>query len=141
MLDGIIRPTKYTVLPNINEKILQIWPDKQISSDRVEDQLMYIPPHYKYENSTMKTILLYNNINSWTANVKQDEFLSKHCPVNRCTITTGRMKAPKVDAILFRNKFWYPNYNKPMKQVILTKTIISIYFNKFNITFVIILNP
>lgn len=69
---------------------------------------MFIPERYQYDNAPIKTILLYNNLNSWKIDVGQSGFISNNCPVNRCAITTDQSKASNVDAIMFRDEFIYP---------------------------------
>lgn len=108
-LDGIIKPTKSKVTPRI------VWPNKQ-SGDRVEEQLMFVPPNYQYDDAPLKTILLYNEHIKWKVKDGQSEFVS-NCPVNRCTITTNKLDAPYVDAIIFRDQYVKPVHKKPDKQV------------------------
>lgn len=95
----------------------RVWPEEQIDSDRVEDQLMFIPPRYQYDNAPIKTILLYNNLNNWKVNAGQGEFVSNKCPVNRCAIATNQSEASSADAIIFRNEFTYPGRRNTDLQV------------------------
>jgi len=98
-------------------RLSQVWPEEQIDDDRVEEQLMFVPPHYEYNNAPIKSILLYNDITEWMVDSGQNEFILKDCPVNRCTITTDKSKISKVNSILFRNKFSHPGHIKTGKQV------------------------
>lgn len=99
-----------------------MWPEERIDDDRVEEQLMFVPSHYQYENSPIKTILLFNYFDNWMVKIGQSEFISKDCPVNRCMIISAKSEAPEVDAIIFRNKFSNPGHEKNDKQVKLTYT-------------------
>lgn len=87
--------------------------------DRVEEQLMFVPPHYMYENAPIKRILLFNGINDWMIETGQSEFLSNDCPVNRCTIHTSRKEMYTMDAIVFRDDCsgYIPGGYGPAKQV------------------------
>ncbi|XP_022172107.1 glycoprotein 3-alpha-L-fucosyltransferase A-like, partial [Myzus persicae] len=58
-----------------------------------------------------------NGLSSWMVDDGQRVFISKQCPVNRCTITTKKSEAPDVDAILFRDHFSHPGHRKTGKQV------------------------
>jgi len=114
-LDGSIRPTK--ALSSSGLKLARVWPEEQINGDRVEEQLMFVPPNYDYNNAPIKSILLFNNFNEWIVDSGQNEFISKDCPVNRCTITTDKSKRSNIDSIVFRNEFSRPGHIKSGKQV------------------------
>jgi len=112
-LDGTVRPTR----DKKNPKFGQRWPKEQKNGDRVEDQLMFVPSNYRYDDEPMKKILLYNGLSNWMVDDGQAVFISKQCPVNRCKITTKKSEAPDVDAILFRDHFSHPGHKKTGKQV------------------------
>lgn len=112
-----MRPTRARVSPRGSARSSSVWPEELIAEDRVEEQLMFIPPHYDHDNALTKKILLYNDFGGWAVDVGQTEFLSKRCPVNRCAITTKKSEGPIVDAIVFRNEFSRPNHRKTGKQV------------------------
>jgi hypothetical protein len=78
---------------------------------------MFIPPNYRYDDEPMKTILLFNGLSNWMVEDGQNVFISKQCPVNRCTITSKKSEASNVDAILFRDHFSHPGHRKTGKQV------------------------
>lgn len=78
---------------------------------------MFVPPNYQYENTPMKTILMYNNFNGWMINEGQTEFLSNNCPVDRCSITKNALEAENVDAIIFNEKYSNPSHNRTSGQV------------------------
>lgn len=108
MLDGIQEPNKAEVDPTTGVRISRLWPEEKKGGDRVEEQLMFIPPNYQYENAPLKTILLYNGISNWMVDEGQSEFFSNDCPVNRCTISTKTKLIYSMDAILFREEFYDP---------------------------------
>lgn len=115
--DGTIIPNNERLFPSADIKSSRVWPEERINDDRIEEQLMFVPPRYQYDDAPIKTILLFNGFNNWMVNVGQSKFLSEYCPVNRCTITSTKSKAPNVDAIIFRNEFENPGHEKPAKQV------------------------
>jgi len=98
-------------------KNIQIWPEEQLLvSDRVEEQLMFVPSNYQYENAPTKKILLHN-FSNWMVDLGIEEFISNDCPVNRCTIISRRAKSQEVDAIVFREKYSSPGHKKHGRQV------------------------
>lgn len=115
--DGRIRPNRAQVLHDSKLRTRQVWPNENVYSDRVDEQLMFVPPNYQYENASMKTILLYFGLGQWHILGGQNEFLRKECPVNRCSITNDVSKSSVVDAILFDTNFKYPGHSKSDKQV------------------------
>ncbi|XP_022166630.1 glycoprotein 3-alpha-L-fucosyltransferase A-like [Myzus persicae] len=110
--DGALVPNKADVDPTTGVRIPRLWPEEKKGSDRVEEQLMFIPPNYQYENAPMKNILLYNGVSNWMVDTGQSEFLSNDCPVNRCTISTKTKLIYSMDAVLFREEF-----NDPLSEI------------------------
>jgi len=108
LLDGIQEPNKAEVDPMTGVRVSRLWPEEEKGGDRVEEQLMFIPPNYRYENAPMKTILLYNGVSNWMVDEGQSEFLSNDCPVNRCTLSFKTKLINSMDAILFREEFYDP---------------------------------
>jgi len=110
LLDGTQEPNKAESDPMSGVRISRLWPEENRGSDRVEEQLMFIPPKYQYENAPIKNILLYNGVSSWMVEQGQSEFLSNGCPVNRCIISTDKRKFSSMDAVVFRDEFSDPLY-------------------------------
>ncbi|XP_022166614.1 glycoprotein 3-alpha-L-fucosyltransferase A-like isoform X2 [Myzus persicae] len=133
--DGTIKPTKARLFPSRpGLKLSQVWPEEQnINDDRVEEQLMFVPPHYDHNNAPIKSILLYNNVNEWMVDSGQNEFISKDCPVNRCAITTNKSKSSNIDSILFRNEFSHPGHKKTNKQIWILFVVKSAYYTDLNV--------
>lgn len=116
-LDGRIRPAKAKMSPRNRAKNIRIWPGEQ-PGDRVEEQLMFVPPNYRYDNAPLKTVLLYNDAAEWNVQNGQGEFVSNQCPVYSCSITTNELDAPNADAIIFRDRYHIPPmHKKPKNQV------------------------
>lgn len=118
MSDGTIKPTRARTFHKNGARSSKVWPEEYLDDDRVEEQLMFVPTRYEYNDALMKKILLYNNFNSWMVDGGQIEFFSKNCPVNRCIITKKKSEGPIVDAIVFRNEYSRPNHRKTYNQVI-----------------------
>lgn len=124
MLDGTQEPNQAKVDPVTGVRSSRLWPEEKKSGDRVEEQLMFIPPNYKYEDAPMKNILLHNGLSDWMVDIGQSVFLSNDCPVNRCTISNKQKLSFSVDAIVFRDEFDDPffetGFKKNNKQVGMT---------------------
>lgn len=111
LLDGFVYPERDLVDNKTGVRISKLWPEEQPHGDRVVEQLMFVPPHYKYENAPIKRILIFNHLDSWMIEEGQVEFVWNDCPVNRCTLTTKRSSIINMDAVVFRDK--YLNYGLP----------------------------
>jgi len=116
VLDGIRVPNQAKVDPTTGVRSSRLWPEEKKGGDRLEEQLMFIPPNYKYENAPMKKILLYNSLSNWMVDIGQSEFLSNDCPVNRCTISIKEKLFFSMDAILFRDEFNDPFFGTSLKK-------------------------
>lgn len=94
-----------------------VWPEQLPFGDRIKDQILYIPKGYKYENSPIKTILIYTGLGDvWEIpKLDQQEFFG--CVVSQCSLTVNRSLAPEVDAVLFRHVYFRPSYKRPASQV------------------------
>lgn len=134
MLDGTEMPNKAEIDPITEVRISRLWPEENKENDRVEEQLMFIPPNYQYENAPIKKILLYNDIGNWMVDNGQNEFLSNDCPVNRCIILKKISYFASVDAVIFREKFFDPFYKTGLKRSSKQVPIIKIKFYIYLIT-------
>lgn len=120
-------PTKALV----NRSTSHLWPEERKDNDRIEEQLMFIPPNYQHDNEPIKKILFYNGVASWDIENGQHIFINKKCPVNRCEITTNKSEASDVDAVMFRDGYLHPDHNKSTTQVILRKKPFKLLIVKF----------
>jgi len=109
-------PNQVNVDPVTEVRSSRLWPNEKISGDRVEEQLMFIPPNYKYEDAPMKNILLYNGLSDWMVDIGQSVFLSNDCPVNRCTISFKQKLSYLMDAIVFRDEIDDPFFGTGVKK-------------------------
>lgn len=93
-----------------------MFPSEDPNSDRIVEQLMYIPPDYNEKTAPLKKILLYS-LSNWGLTAGRDTFLNAGCPVNKCTITSNRADAKDADAILYKDQFILPSVPRPANQV------------------------
>lgn len=98
------------------KRIAKLFPSEGPLSDRIVDQLMYVPPDYN-EETPIKKILVYNGLGSWSQEAGRSVFINSKCPVNRCTITVNREEAKDADAILYKDQFVLPSVPRPINQV------------------------
>jgi len=99
-------------------RISRLWPEEKEGGDRIEEQLMFIPPNYQYENAPMKKIFVHkSDLSDWVVDIGQSEFLSNDCPVDRCTILTSPKLIDSMDAVLFLEGFYDFLQEKNSKQV------------------------
>ena len=102
-------------------RIAVLWPHEDPGSDRITNQLMFVPPTSSAGESNgqrLKKILIYNGLGSW-APLKpgRDVFTQARCPVDTCTITSEKAQAADADAILYKDHFVNPGHPRPPRQV------------------------
>jgi hypothetical protein len=102
-------------------RIAALWPHEDPGSDRITNQLMFVPPSSSAGESNgqrLKKILIYNGLGSW-APLKpgRDVFTQSRCPVDTCTITSEKAQASDADAILYKDHFVNPGHSRPPRQV------------------------
>ncbi len=100
-----IKDDGYRPLPA--EKIVNIWPGR-FNGDRIENQLMI--PYSGPSDAPIKTIFLPNGLGSWQMKGGRSVFLEKQCPVDRCSLTAKREDAATADAIMFKGKKRYGQF-------------------------------
>jgi glycoprotein 3-alpha-L-fucosyltransferase len=76
-------------------------------TDRITNQLMFIPHNYEEirNSGKLKTILLYNGIGPWNVKTGRNVFIQSKCPVDTCTITPNRDKAKTADLLLYKDHY------------------------------------
>lgn len=98
-------------------RTVKLFPSENPTSDRITEQLMYLPSDYS-EDVALKKILVYNGLATWSPAIAgQTVFLNSKCPVNRCLLTANRDEAKDADAILYKDQFLLPPINRPSYQV------------------------
>lgn len=94
-----------------------VWPEDLPVGDRIREQINYVPRGYKYENSPIKTILVFTGLGDvWEKpKLDQEEFFS--CAINQCMLTENMSLAPEVDAVLFQHSYTSLLHERPLNQV------------------------
>ena len=102
-------------------RIAALWPHEDPGSDRITNQLMFVPSSSSAGESNgqrLKKILIYNGLGSWTPlKPGRDVFTQARCPVDTCTITSEKAQAAEADAILYKDHFVNPGHSRPPRQV------------------------
>uniref|UniRef100_A0A1B6D299 Fucosyltransferase n=2 Tax=Clastoptera arizonana TaxID=38151 RepID=A0A1B6D299_9HEMI len=96
-------------------RVAQLFPQEAVGSDRITNQLMYIPPNPE-EAQQFKKILMYNGLSSW-GNLKPGTEVFSECPVSTCTLTSSKAESQEADAILYKDHFSHPGHKRHGKQV------------------------
>ncbi|XP_058984902.1 glycoprotein 3-alpha-L-fucosyltransferase A [Musca domestica] len=93
----------------------KLFPYQDPHSDRIVNQLMYVPTNYEEIKSSgkLKTILLYNGLGPWNVKAGRDVFLRSKCPVDTCTITASRDQANTADMILYKDHYIPTGIRRP----------------------------
>jgi hypothetical protein len=100
--NGVFRPESTEVLETLSN--LTLWPNEDPESDRIINQLMYIPKNY-YSGETYrrnKKIYLFYGKPSKDIPLGRQLFLRDGCPVNTCELTTDPDDADTADAVFFK---------------------------------------
>lgn len=90
-----------------HKRVAKLLPSEDPWSDRITNQLMFVPPNYEkiQESGKLKTILLYNGLGPWNVKEGRDVFTKNKCPVNTCRVTAKREVANKADLILYKDYY------------------------------------
>ena len=116
------------VFPTVKDRSVSlaepIFPRDLNGSDRILSQLMHMPPKGSFpknqdsSDAPLKTILLWNGIQSW-GGLRQGRgvFLKEKCPVSSCAISSSRLDSQKADLVLFKDHFTMPTFSRPTNQL------------------------
>lgn len=117
MHQGVVRPT------SAHASRLAIWPEEvsaedrlRPQSDRIVNQLMYVPEDYDEAQfrpkgpKPLKKILLFFGLHGWGPDLSlgRRRFLSDRCPVSACYLTSDLGKITDADAVIFKDRFVWP---------------------------------
>lgn len=83
---------------------LPLFPDEDSTSDRIVNQLMYLPPNHQ-PHSKEKIIYIHNALFTWNRdeiNMKQNIFTKNQCPVDTCSISIDPSQAEHAHAVIFK---------------------------------------
>lgn len=110
MPGGELVPKQCPVDPVTGQRDTVLLPEDQVGSDRIPEQLMFIPPagttipdNPEDPSTPLKKILLWNGVSSWgNTRPGRGTFIKEKCPVTTCAITTSRTEATSADLVLFK---------------------------------------
>ncbi|XP_070136611.1 glycoprotein 3-alpha-L-fucosyltransferase A [Drosophila bipectinata] len=93
----------------------RLLPHQDPHSDRILNQLMYVPHNYEQIKSSgkLKTILLYNGLGPWNVKKGREVFLKAKCPVDTCELTANRDLASSADMILYKDHYIPTGIRRP----------------------------
>ena len=107
--------------PKSGNRMALLWPDEDPDSDRITNQLMFVPPSLSAKESSgqkLKKILMYYGLGSWfPLKPGRDMFREAPCPVDTCTLTLDQKQTTDADAIVYHERFAQPRHSRPPRQV------------------------
>ena len=107
--------------PKSGSRMALLWPEEDPGSDRITNQLMFVPPSLSTGESSdprLKKILLYYGLGSWfSLKPGRDMFREARCPVDTCTLTLDQKQTADADAIVYHHNFAHPGHRRPPRQV------------------------
>jgi hypothetical protein len=129
MSGGTRRPLPAAKSPTSGRRMTLFWPEEDPGSDRITNQLMFVPPSPSAGESSaqrLKKILFYCGLGSWfPLTPGRDMFRDARCPVDACTITLDQTQTADADAIVYHGMFAHPGHPRPPKQVQALKSLYS----------------
>lgn len=101
------------------KRVAKLFPSEDPWSDRITNQLMFVPPNYDKirESGKLKEILLFNGLGPWNLKQGRDIFKNLKCPVNTCKVTANREHANRADLILYKDYYIPTDVARPSKQL------------------------
>lgn len=118
-LGGQRQPKSAKKSKKTRKRIAKLMPYEDPWTDRITNQLMFVPPNYEAirESGKLKTILLYNGLGPWNIKQGQDVFKNLKCPVNTCKVTAKRELANQADLILYKDYYIPTGVPRPPNQI------------------------
>ena len=114
-------PLPATKSPKSGRRMALLWPEEDPGSDRIANQLMFVPPPSSAGDSgsqKIKKILFYYGLGSWfPLKPGRDMFREARCPVDTCNITLNQNETRDADAIVYHHLFAQPRHPRPSRQV------------------------
>jgi len=121
MSGGTRWPLPRVKSPKSRRRMALLWPEEDPGSDRITNQLMFVPPSSSAGDSSgqrLKKILIYYGLGRWfPLKPGREMFREAQCPVDTCTITLDQNQTVDADAILYHDRFTRPRHPRPPKQV------------------------
>lgn len=116
--------TRYPKPARISQKTgirnVKLLPQEEPDSDRILNQLMFIPPNYDsiVQSQNVKTILAYNDYSPWWGIKNGDNVFKEHkCSVNTCRFTNNTNETQTADLVLFLESYNHTGEKRPSNQL------------------------
>lgn len=104
--------------PKPSDKRESMFPFEDPASDRIQNQLMFIPENYdNMKQKGNKVIFLVNGAENWEGVSGQDVFLKNRCPVYSCTITDDRSFLTTANLLLYKDVLKYQIKHSEIDQI------------------------
>ena len=121
-MSGVTRwPLPAAKSPKSGRRMALLWPEEDPGSDRITNQLMFVPPSPPagdLSGKRLKKILFYYGLGRWfPLKPGRDMFREAQCPVDTCVITLDQNQTTDADAILNHDRFAHPRHPRPPRQV------------------------
>ena len=127
MSGGTRRPLPVAKSPTSGSRMALIWPEEDPGSDRITNQLMFVPSSPSAGESNgqrLKKILFYYGLGSWfLLKPGRNMFSDARCPVDTCAITLDQKETTDADAIVYHHRFAHPRNPRPPRQVRLLQRV------------------
>ena len=121
MFGGTQWPLPPAKSPKSGRRMALLWPEEDPGSDRITNQLMFVPPSQSASKSSsqrLKKILMYYGLGSWfPLKPGRDMFREARCSVDTCNITLDQTQTKDADAIVYHHRFAQPFHPRPPRQV------------------------
>jgi glycoprotein 3-alpha-L-fucosyltransferase len=122
MSGGTQWPLPAAMSSKSGRRMALIWPEEDPGSDRITNQLMFVPPFPSagdVSSDKLKKILFYTEVGRWfPITPGRSMFTKARCPVDTCTMLVDQNQTQDADAIIFHNRFAHPHHPRPPRQVI-----------------------
>ena len=129
MSGGTQWPLPAAKSPKSGRRMALLWPEEDLGSDRITNQLMFVPPSLstgKSSSQKLKKILMFFGLGSWSPlKPGRDMFREARCPVDTCTITLDQTQTKDADAIVYHHFFAQPFHPRPPRQVRILQLLYS----------------
>lgn len=117
---GTVYPQPAKLSKELGRRDAKLLPFEDPDSDRVENQMMFVPPNYAKirKSNRTKSIVFYNGIEGlFDVNTKATFFTDRKCLVTTCTLSEKAANAEDADLIIFSGQYTLINLTRTPKQI------------------------
>lgn len=120
LTNGTRYPKSATISKKTGIRDAKLLPHEDPESDRILNQLMFVPPNYdsSRRKEIIKMIYVHKRFPAWW-NIKRgdDVFVNSTCPVDACTITDDPKEKKNADLVIFNLSYDHTNDTRPPNQL------------------------